>query len=93
MNDCEDLSIGDCCLRIGRPASHWTVTIGDSLATRRTNFRIRLLTVLKRMPADSALDLMEDKPTTHPANCAALVLRLHCTLFLYAQLWIVAENS
>ena len=44
MEDCTDLHIGACSIPIGRPARHWSVTLGDTNATRRTNFRIRLLT-------------------------------------------------
>ena len=44
MEDCVDLHIGACSIPIGRPARHWSVTLGDVKATRRSNFRIRLLT-------------------------------------------------
>ena len=44
MADCTDLHIGACSIPIGRPVRHWSVTLGDTNATRRTNFRIRLLT-------------------------------------------------
>ena len=37
MDDCTDLHIGACSIPIGRPARHWSVTLGDTNATRRTN--------------------------------------------------------
>ena len=44
MEDCIDLHVGACSIPIGRPVRHWSVTLGDTNATRRSNFRIRLLT-------------------------------------------------
>ena len=43
MEDCVDLHIGACSIPIGRPARHWSVTLGDVKATKSSNFRIRLL--------------------------------------------------
>ena len=43
QDQCEKYPLGDCALPIGRPAQHWTVTLQDTRATRRNNFRIRLL--------------------------------------------------
>ena len=43
QDQCEKYPLGDFALPIGRPAPHWTVTLQDTHATRRNNFRIRLL--------------------------------------------------
>ena len=54
MEDCVDLHIGACSIPIGRPARHWSVTLGDVKATRRSNFRIRLLTGCDGLEQDAS---------------------------------------
>ena len=54
MEDCTDLHIGACSIPIRRPARHWSVMLGDTNATRRTNFRIRLLTGCDGLEQDAS---------------------------------------
>ena len=54
MEDCIDLHIGACSIPIGRPTRHWSITLGDTNATRRTNFRIRLLTGCDGLEQDAS---------------------------------------
>ena len=54
MEDCTDLHIGACSIPIGRPAHHWSVMLGDTNATRRTNFQIRLLTGCDGLEQDAS---------------------------------------
>ena len=54
MEDCTDLHVGACSIPIGRPVRHWSVTLGDTNATRRTNFRIRLLTGCDGLEQDAS---------------------------------------
>ena len=51
---CIDLHVGACSIPIGRPVRHWSVTLGDTNATRRTNFRIRLLTGCDGLEQDAS---------------------------------------
>ena len=46
--------LSDCALPIGRPAPHWTVTLQDIHATRKNNFRIRLLVGCDGLEADAS---------------------------------------
>ena len=54
LEDCVDFHIGACSIPIGRPARHWSVTLGDVKATRSTNFRIRLLTGCDGLEQDAS---------------------------------------
>ena len=54
LDQCEEYPLGDCDLPIGRPAPHWTVTLQDTHATRRNNFRIRLLVGCDGLEADAS---------------------------------------
>ena len=54
IEDCVDFHIGACSISIGRPARHWSVTLGDVKATRSTNFRIRLLTGCDGLEQDAS---------------------------------------
>ena len=54
MEDCVDLHIGACSIPIGRPARHWSVTLGDVRATRSSDFRIRLLTSCDGLEQDAS---------------------------------------
>jgi len=54
MEDCTNLHIGACSIPIGRPAHHWSVTLGDTNETRQTNFRIRLLTGCDGLEQDAS---------------------------------------
>ena len=54
LDQCEEYPLGDCDLPIGRPAPHWTVTLQDTHASRRNNFRIRLLVGCDGLEADAS---------------------------------------
>ena len=53
QDQCERYPLGDCDLPIGRLVPHWTVTL-DTHATRRNNFRIRLLVGCDGLEADAS---------------------------------------
>ena len=54
QHQCENYPLGDCALPIGRPAPHWTITLHDTYATHKSNFRIHLLTGCDGLEADAS---------------------------------------
>ena len=54
QHQCENYHLGDCALLIGRPASHWAITLHDTYATRKYNFRIRLFTPCDGLEDDAS---------------------------------------
>ena len=75
LDQCEKYPLGDCDLPIGRPAPHWTVTLHDTHATRKNNFRIRLLVGcdgLEQMPVDLDGGKITAILIIPPANSATL---------------------
>jgi hypothetical protein len=51
---CQDYSVSECDMKIGRPLPHWSVTVGDVQRTRANNFRIRLLAGCDGLEKDAA---------------------------------------
>ena len=67
LDQCERYPLGDCDLPIGRPAPHWTVTLHDTHATRKNNFRIHLLVGCDGLEADASRFRWR-KDHSHPNN-------------------------
>ena len=54
LDECVNLCLSECELKLHRPIPHWMVSIGNPLLTRRNNFRIRLLVGCDGLEKDAA---------------------------------------
>ena len=54
LESCEMYHISSCHLKLLRPASHWSVTVGNPALTRINNFRIRLLVGCNGLEKDAS---------------------------------------
>ena len=69
---CDNYPLDECTLPIGRPAPHWTITLKDTYATHRNNFRSRVWCGWRWMPAVSDLETTGPNQTIPSASSATL---------------------